>query len=121
MCSSDLSYYDALERSSVDWHEGCNDDVPFVQYLLDIILASYREFSARLERLGAEGQSKPDQVRKVIRDTLGKITKAEIMAQCPNISQVTVQRALNDLLKSGDILKISGGRYTAYTWNRERD
>ena len=67
------------------------------------------------------GQSKPDQVRKVIRDTLGKITKAEIMAQCPNISQVTVQRALNDLLKSGDILKISGGRYTAYTWNREND
>lgn len=115
------NYYDALERSSVDWHEGCNDDVPFVQYLLDIILASYREFSARLERLGAEGQSKPDQVRKVIRDTLGKITKAEIMAQCPNISQVTVQRTLNDLLKSGEILKISGGRYTAYTWNREND
>lgn len=114
-------YYDALECSSEGWHEGRNNDVPFTQYLLNILLASYREFSARVQKLDTEGQSKPNQVRKVIRDTLGKITKAEIMAQCPNISQVTVQRTLNELLKSGDILKISGGRYTAYTWNRERD
>lgn len=115
------NYYDALERSSQLWHEGQNDYVPFTSYLLDIILASYREFFARVQRLDGEGQSKPDQVRNVIRDTLGKITKAEIMAQCPGISQVTVQRALSSLLKSGDIFKISGGRYTAYTWNRERD
>ena len=115
------NYYGALARSSEGWHEELNDDVPFTQYLLNIILASYREFSARFQQLNAEGLSKPDQVRNVIRDSLGRITKAEIMAQCPNISQVTVQRALNELLKSGEVLKISGGRYTAYTWNRERD
>ena len=73
------------------------------------------------QKLDGEGRSKPDQVRNVIRDTLGKITKAEIMAQCPGISQVTVQRTLSGLLKSGDILKISGGRYAAYIWNREND
>lgn len=114
-------YYDALERSSQDWHEEQNDYVPFVSYLLDMILASYREFFARVQKLDGEGRSKPDQVRNVIRDTLGKITKAEIMAQCPGISQVTVQRTLSGLLKSGDILKISGGRYAAYIWNREND
>lgn len=114
------NYYDVLERSSQGWHEEQNDYVPFVSYVLDIILASYREFFARVQRLDGEDQSKPDQVRNVIRDTLGKITKAEIMAQCPGVSQVTVQRALSSLLKSGDIIKISGGRYTAYTWNREK-
>ena len=57
----------------------------------------------------------------MIRDTLGRITKAEIMAQCPGVSQVTVQRTLSDLLKSGDILKIGGGRYTSYIWNREKE
>lgn len=111
----------ALARSSEDWREGKNSDIPFAQYLLNIILAASREFSAQLQKLDAEGQSKPNRVRNVIRDTLGRITKAEIMAQCPNISQVTVQRTLNELLKSGDILKLSGGRYTAYIWNRERD
>ena len=26
-----------------------------------------------------------------------------------------------ELLKRGEILKISGGRYTSYTWNREKE
>jgi DeoR/GlpR family transcriptional regulator of sugar metabolism len=43
------------------------------------------------------------------------------MRQCPNISQVTVQRALNDLQRNGEIIKLGGGRYTAYTWNREKE
>ena len=43
------------------------------------------------------------------------------MAQCPDISQVTVQRALAELLERGEIIKIGGGRYTSYTWNREAE
>ena len=63
-----------------------------------------------------KGLSKPDRIRGIIKDTLGKITKAEIMQKCPDISQVTVQRALNDMLKKGEIIKIGGGRYTSYVW-----
>ena len=48
---------------------------------------------------------------------IGEITKSEIMEQFPDISQVTVQRTLADLLKSGMVLKIGGGRYTSYVWN----
>lgn len=44
-----------------------------------------------------------------------------ISEKCPDISMVTVQRTLNELHKSGEIIKLSGGRYTAYTWNREND
>ena len=65
--------------------------------------------------------SKPDRIREIIKDTLGKITKTEIMQKCPDISQVTVQRTLNDLIKNGDIIKIGGGRYTSYIWNREKE
>ena len=65
--------------------------------------------------------SKPERVREIIKETLGKITKTEIMEKCPDISQVTVQRALNDLAKSGEILKIGGGRYTAYMWNHNKE
>ena len=64
--------------------------------------------------------SKPDRIREIIKGTLGKITKAEIMKQCPDISAITVQRTLFELQKSGDIIKLSGGRYTAYIWNREK-
>ena len=38
------------------------------------------------------------------------------MIKCPDISQIAVQQALLDMLKSGEIIKRGGGRYT---WNRE--
>ena len=114
------TYYEALQKSSAHWHEGENDDRPFVEYTLGIVVAAYREFSSRVKRLAAGNLSKPARIREIIKETLGKITKAEIMEKCPDISQVTVQRALNELVASGSILKIGGGRYTAYLWNHEK-
>ena len=121
IADSKATYYEALQASSVGWHEGENDYAPFVRYLLGTIVAAYRELEQRVELLTAEGVSKPDRIRAMIREHSGKITKAEILTQCPDVSQVTVQRALKDLLDRGDILKISGGRYTAYVWNWEKE
>lgn len=112
------AYYDDLQDSSNGWHEEENDYIPFVTYLLGVILAAYREFSDRVKTVN-ENTRKPNRVRDIIKGHLGKITKTEIKAQCPDISQTTIQRALNDLVKSGEIIKIGGGRYTSYTWNRE--
>ena len=114
------TYYEALQNSSANWHEGDNDYIPFVQYTLAVIVAAYREFSSRVKLLSSNDLSKPERIREIIKETLGTITKTEIMKKCPDISQVTVQRALNDLLKSGEILKIGGGRYTTYMWNHEK-
>lgn len=113
------TYYEALQASSYNWHEGTNDYAPFVTYMLGILVAAYRDFESRIELLTAKGLSKPDRVREIIRNHLGKITKSEIIAQCPDISQITVQRALADLLRNSEITKLSGGRYTAYVWNGE--
>lgn len=112
------AYYDDLQESSANWHEEKNDYIPFVTYQLGVILAAYREFSDRV-KVVTESTRKPNRVRDIIHGHLGKITKAEIMAQCPDVSQTTIQRALNDLVKSGEVIKIGGGRYTSYTWNRE--
>lgn len=115
------TYYEALQASSYNWHEGTNDYASFVTYMLGILVAAYRDLESRIELLTTKGLSKPDRVREIIKNHLGKITKSEIMAKCPDISQITVQRALADLLRSGEIIKLSGGRYTYYTWNRERE
>ena len=121
IADSKESYYDALQDSSAGWHEGTNDYLPFVRYLLGVILAAYREFAARADILIPSGKPKSDRVGRIIRDTTGRITKAEIMAQCPDVSQVTIQRALKELTDSGDVIKIGGGRYTSYTWNWEKE
>ena len=89
--------------------------------MLGAIVAAYRDFSSRVKVLVTSGMSKPERIRELIKGTFGRITKTEIMERCPDISQATVQRTLIDLHKSGEIIKLSGGRYTAYIWNRENE
>ena len=113
------TYYEALQDSSYEWHEGTNDYGPFVRYLLGVILAAYRDFSSRVQLLTTGGLSKPDRIRELIKGHIGRITKSEIMEMCPGISQITVQRTLTELLRNREITKIGGGRYTSYVWNGE--
>lgn len=115
------TYYEALQTSSQNWHEEQNRYEPFVRYMLGIVLSAYREFSSRVKTLTASGLSKPERIAELIKNTIGKITKAEIQQKCPDISTITIQRTLNKLLENREIIKIGGGRYTAYTWNREND
>ena len=115
------TYYEALGQSSLNWHEDKNDYIPFIQYTLGVIVAAYGEFSSRVKLLTTDNLSKPERIRELIKNTLGTITKVEIINKCPDISQTTVQRALNDLVKDGFIIKLGGGRYTEYTWNHNKE
>lgn len=115
------TYYEVLQESSSNWHEGKNDDVPFVRYMLGIIVAAYSDFSSRVQLLVTSGMSKPERVREIIRGSIGKMTRSQIMEKCPDIGRVTVERALTEMVKKGEIIKIGGGRYTTYVWNREKE
>lgn len=114
-------YYESLQQSSFGWYEEQNDYEPFVHYMLGIIVAAYREFLSRVRLLTTEKMSKSERVREIIRGTVGTITKSEILERCPDISQMTVQRALAELLETEQIVKIGGGRYTKYTWNNDKE
>lgn len=115
------TYYETLEACSAHWHENENSYEPFVQYMLGVIISAYRDFQSRVDVLTTKGLSKPKRVAELIKASLGPITKREILKKCPDISMITVQRALNELVKNKQILKIAGGRYTKYVWNREND
>lgn len=121
IADSKETYYEALQESSFGWHENRNDYTAFVRYFLGVIVAAYRAFEDRVALISNTELSKPERVREAIKNHLGQISKAEIMHQCPGVSQVTVQRALADLLKNNEIMKIGGGRYTKYVWNHEKE
>ena len=108
------TYYDVLQSSSVGWHEESNDYIPFVNYYLGVLNRAYGEFESRIQLLQDRSLSKPDRIKAIIDRRIGKITKKEIMEICPDISKVTVERTLTDLVKSGYIEKIGGGPTTAY-------
>jgi Fic family protein len=113
------SYYDALEHSSIGWHENRNSYAPFVSYYLGIILSVYKEFENRVEYVRSIGTTKAERIRKTFEGKLGKITKSEIATICPDISIAMIEKTLADLLSKGYIQKIGSGRATGYVRNLE--
>ena len=112
--SSKDTYYEVLRDSSAGWHDNRNSYAPFISYYLGVLEKAYGEFEERVEYLSQRGMSKPDRIKAVINRKIGKVTKSEILAACPDISKVTVERTLTALVKAGYLVKIGAGRTTAY-------
>ena len=114
---SKSDYYEALQESSMNWHENGCDMSPYVEYTLGIILKAYRELESRVEGLVSARMSKADRIRAVVKSTLGKVTKRDILVKCPDISTAMVELTLKALLDEGVIRKIGNGRASAYVRN----
>lgn len=110
------TYYEALQKSSFGWHESSNIYEPFVKYYLGILIKASNEFEKRVEYLSDSKISKPERVKRLIQNTVGKISKKEILEKCPDISTKTVERVLADLVKRGLIEKIGASSATTYVW-----
>lgn len=110
------AYYDALRESSSGWNEGRNNYAPFTNYLLGVLLAAYRDFESRVAGLLGKGRSKAERVRAVFARRLGKVTKSDIVGECPDISLTTIERTLHELLLAEMIEKVGSGRTTGYVW-----
>lgn len=114
---SKADYYEALQVSSAHWHENDCDMKPYVEYTLGIVLKAYRELESRVEGLVTSRMSKADRIRAIVNATLGKVTKRDILAKCPDISTAMVEMTLKRLLDEGVIQKTGRGRSTAYVRN----
>jgi Fic family protein len=112
------TYYEVLQESSYQWHESENNYLPFLRYYLGVTIKAYREFQDRVEHLQYRKLSKSERIKAVFDKKTGKITKAEILSICPDISQTTIERTLNELLKSGYIEKTGQGKSTGYIKKR---
>ena len=108
------SYYEALQASSSNWHENANDYLPFLKYMLGIVVKAYNEFEDRVEYMRHREMSKANRIKDLIEKTPGKISKKEIALACPDISVTTIERTLAELVASGYISKVGVGRATAY-------
>lgn len=108
------SYYEALQVSSQNWHENGNDYLPFLKYMLGVVVKAYNEFEDRVEHLRHRKMSKADRIKDLIGKTPGKISKKDIAQACPDISVTTIERTLAELIASGFIEKVGIGRATAY-------
>ena len=67
-------YYDALQSSSQDWHEGGHDLLPWLSYFLAVLRRAYREFEARTGDIKAGRGTKRAMVEQVIEATRSEFT-----------------------------------------------
>ena len=106
-------YYDALARSQDGWHEGCEDAVPFIKYLLSIILAAYKDFEDRFSIVETKLPA-VEMVRKATQNKIGRFTKQDIRELCPSLSISSIEGSLRKLVKEGDLKREGSGKATYY-------
>lgn len=106
-------YYDALNRSQDGWHDGCEDTIPFIKYLLGIILAAYKDFEDRFSIVETKLPA-IDMVRKATQNKIGRFRKQDIRELCPSLSLSSIEGALRKLVKSGELAREGAGKSTYY-------
>lgn len=106
-------YYDALGQAQIGWHEGTEDSVPFIKYLLGTVLAAYKDFEERFELV----ETKLPALETVRRATLlkiGRFTKQDIRELCPSLSVSSIEGSLRKLVASGELKREGSGKNTCY-------
>lgn len=106
-------YYDALNQSQTGWHEGTEDVVPFIKYLLGTILAAYKDFADRFT-LVENRLSALETVRLATMNKIGRFTKQDIRELCPSLSISSIEGALRKLVDAGELKREGAGKNTCY-------
>lgn len=106
-------YYDALNRSQYGWHEGTEDVLPFIKYILGILLAAYRDFEDRFA-IVEEKLPAIEIVRKATMNKIGRFTKQDIRDLCPALSLSSVEGSLRKMVAAGELKREGAGKATVY-------
>ena len=106
-------YYDALSRSQDGWHEGTEDVIPFIKYILSTILAAYKDFGDRFS-IVEEKLPAIDMVKKAAEYKIGRFTKQDIRELCPSLSISSIEGSLRKLVENGEFKREGVGKSRFY-------
>lgn len=106
-------YYDALGRAQIGWHEGKEDVVPFIKYLLGTVLAAYRDFADRFALVEIKLPAL-ETVRLAALNKIGRFTKQDIRELCPSLSISSIEGGLRKLVSAGELKKEGSGKNICY-------
>ena len=106
-------YYSSLRKSQNGWHEGNEDAVPFIKYILGTILSAYKDFEDRFSLVEIK-LSAYEIVRRATMNKIGKFTKQDIRELCPSLSISSIEGALRKLVDEGEIKRVGKGKNIYY-------
>lgn len=106
-------YYNALAQAQIGWHDGSEDKLPFIKYLLGTILSAYKDFQERFE-LVDEKLTAIEIVRKATMYKIGRFTKQDIRELCPSLSLSSIEVSLRKLVEAGELKREGNGKGICY-------
>ena len=106
-------YYNALGQAQTGWHEGKEDVVPFIKYLLGTILAAYKDFEERFALVEVKLPAL-ETVRRATLNKIGRFTKQDIRELCPSLSVSSIEGSLRKLVAEGELKREGTGKSTCY-------
>lgn len=106
-------YYDVLRQVRTGWHEGQENVIPFIKYLLGTVLSAYKDFE---DRFALVEQKLPalETVRQATMNKVGRFTKQDIRELCPSLSISSIEGALRKLTASGELKREGSGKNICY-------
>ena len=106
-------YYEALQQSQTGWHDGNEDALPFIKYLLGTILSAYKDFETRFELVEIKRPAL-ETVRLATMNKIGRFSKQDIIELCPSLSASSIEVALRKLVASGELKREGRGKSIRY-------
>ena len=106
-------YYDVLARVQPGWHDGKENIVPFIKYILGIILAAYKDFAERVVLVEVKLPAL-EMVRRATFNKIGYFNKQDIREMCPSLSDSSIEGAIRKLVAIGELKREGKGKGTKY-------
>ncbi len=111
------SYYETLETSSQNWHEGQQDPLPWLRYFWGVLLKAYAEFEERVGTIGQGRGSKTEQVRAAVGRRVEPFSISQLRRDTPGVSKEMVRHVLRQMRDEG--LLVAEGKGRGARWRKK--
>ncbi len=107
------SYYEALQASTVGWHNDAHSIWPWMEYLLGITTAAYRELGDRIGIVSGKGH-KQQAIREFVRSRAVAEFSIQDIRSATGASDAHIRNVLRELREQGVVETLGRGRHAKY-------
>lgn len=104
------TYYETLEASSQQWHEGEHNVMPWLNYFWGTLIRAYDEFADRVGSIQSGKGSKSELVRQAVHRRIKPFAISDIEGDCPGVSRDMIRLVLRQMRDDGLIASTGKGR-----------
>ncbi len=104
------TYYEALQKSSKQWHQAKHNIEPWLCYFLGTINSAYREFEQRAGGIKSARGAKTENIIHAISKQAGEFSMSDIERLCPSVSRDMIRTVFRQLKKEKKIVCLGKGQ-----------